>query len=79
MNATTASAPSSQSRAPYLARASSASRVRRSSWSPASIDEALAAPYASQLGAGPAAVGAIFGAYALGTAVGMLLVAHTWL
>jgi MFS family permease len=38
--------------------------------------EALAAPYAAGVGAGPAAVGAIFGAYAAGTAVGMLLVAR---
>ncbi|GGU13617.1 MFS transporter [Lentzea flava] len=40
------------------------------------VGEALAAPYAAQLGAGPAGVGAIFGAYAAGAAVGMLLVAR---
>jgi MFS family permease len=38
--------------------------------------EALAVPYAAQLGAGPAGVGSIFGAYAAGAAVGMLLVAR---
>ncbi|MET8758327.1 MFS transporter [Lentzea sp. NPDC004782] len=36
------------------------------------VGEALAAPYAAQLGAGPAAVGMIFAAYAAGTAAGML-------
>ncbi|GAB2837889.1 MFS transporter [Lentzea nigeriaca] len=40
------------------------------------VGEALAAPYAAQLGAGPAGVGAIFGAYAAGAAAGMLLVAR---
>ncbi|WP_434444706.1 MFS transporter [Lentzea sp. E54] len=40
------------------------------------VGEALAVPYASQLGAGPAGVGLIFGAYALGAAVGMLLIAR---
>ncbi|WP_312877915.1 MFS transporter [Lentzea indica] len=40
------------------------------------VGEALAAPYASQLGAGPAGVGLIFGAYAAGAAAGMLLVAR---
>ncbi|WP_260192111.1 MFS transporter [Actinophytocola gossypii] len=38
--------------------------------------EALAAPYAAELGAGPAAVGLLFGAFAAGTAVGMLVVAR---
>ncbi|RDI32065.1 MFS transporter [Lentzea flaviverrucosa] len=38
--------------------------------------EALAAPYSAQIGAGPAGVGAIFGAYAAGAAAGMLLVAR---
>ncbi|MCG8927187.1 MFS transporter [Lentzea sp. CC55] len=38
--------------------------------------EALAAPYSAQLGAGPAGVGLIFGAYAAGAAIGMLLVAR---
>ncbi|RAS69952.1 putative MFS family arabinose efflux permease [Lentzea atacamensis] len=40
------------------------------------VGEALAAPYAAQLGAGPAGVGSIFGAYAAGAAAGMLLVAR---
>ncbi|SER02888.1 Predicted arabinose efflux permease, MFS family [Lentzea xinjiangensis] len=40
------------------------------------VGEALAAPYAAQLGAGPAAVGSIFGAYAAGAAAGMLLLAR---
>ncbi|SMC83215.1 MFS transporter [Lentzea albidocapillata] len=38
--------------------------------------EALAAPYSAQLGAGPAGVGLIFGAYAAGAAAGMLLIAR---
>lgn len=38
--------------------------------------EALAAPLAAQLGAGPAAVGAIFGVVSAGTAVGMVLLAR---
>ncbi|MGW4211001.1 MFS transporter [Lentzea sp. NPDC004789] len=40
------------------------------------VGEALAVPYAARLGAGPAAVGAIFAAYAAGAAAGMLLVAR---
>lgn len=40
------------------------------------VGEALAVPYAAQLGAGPAGVGSIFAAYAAGAAAGMLLVAH---
>lgn len=40
------------------------------------VGEALAVPYAAQLGAGPAGVGSIFGAYAAGAAAGMLLVAR---
>jgi MFS family permease len=40
------------------------------------VGEALAVPYAAQLGAGPAAVGAIFAAYAAGTTLGLLLVAR---
>ncbi|MFD4668263.1 MFS transporter [Lentzea sp. NPDC058450] len=40
------------------------------------VGEALAVPYAAQLGAGPAGVGMIFGAYAAGAAAGMLVVAH---
>ncbi|MFI6102230.1 MFS transporter [Lentzea sp. NPDC051213] len=38
--------------------------------------EALAAPLAARLGAGPAAVGAIFGVFAAGTTVGMVLLAR---
>ena len=38
--------------------------------------EALAAPLASRLGAGPAAVGAIFGVVAAGTAAGMIVLAR---
>ncbi|MCP2244399.1 MFS transporter [Lentzea aerocolonigenes] len=38
--------------------------------------EALAAPLAARLGAGPAAVGAIFGVVSAGTAVGMLVLAR---
>ncbi|MFJ5991667.1 MFS transporter [Lentzea sp. NPDC092896] len=38
--------------------------------------EALAAPLASQLGAGPAAVGAIFGVVSAGTALGMVVLAR---
>ncbi|WP_394619289.1 MFS transporter [Lentzea sp. JNUCC 0626] len=40
------------------------------------VGEALAVPYAAHLGAGPAGVGMIFGAYAAGAAAGMLVVAH---
>ncbi|GGM77313.1 MFS transporter [Lentzea pudingi] len=40
------------------------------------VGEALAVPYAASLGAGPAAVGLLFGAYAAGAAAGMLVVAH---
>ncbi|MFD9697789.1 MFS transporter [Lentzea sp. NPDC059081] len=40
------------------------------------VGEALAAPYAAGLGAGPAGVGMIFGAYAAGAAAGMLLLAR---
>ncbi|GLZ28362.1 MFS transporter [Lentzea sp. NBRC 105346] len=38
--------------------------------------EALAAPYAVELGAGPIAVGLMFAAYAAGTATGMLVLAR---
>ncbi|WP_307869040.1 MFS transporter, partial [Umezawaea beigongshangensis] len=38
--------------------------------------EALAAPYSAALGAGPVAVGLLFSACALGTAIGMVLVAR---
>ncbi|HEX7308581.1 MFS transporter, partial [Lentzea sp.] len=40
------------------------------------VGEALAAPYAAGVGAGPAGVGMIFGAYAAGAAAGMLVVAR---
>jgi MFS family permease len=40
------------------------------------VGEALAAPYAAQLGAGPAAVGAIFGAYAVGATAGIVVLAR---
>ncbi len=40
------------------------------------VGEALAAPYAARLGAGPAGVGLIFAAYAAGAAAGMLLLAR---
>jgi predicted MFS family arabinose efflux permease len=40
------------------------------------VGEALAVPYAASLGAGPAGVGLLFGAYAAGAAAGMLVVAH---
>ncbi|WP_158103031.1 MFS transporter, partial [Lentzea kentuckyensis] len=40
------------------------------------VGEALAVPYAAQLGAGAAGVGLIFAAYAAGAAGGMLLVAR---
>ncbi|MDT7789088.1 MAG: hypothetical protein QOF58_7507 [Pseudonocardiales bacterium] len=40
------------------------------------VGEALAVPFAAQLGAGPAAVGAIFGSYAVGAALGMVVLAR---
>ncbi|KJK41953.1 hypothetical protein UK23_39465 [Lentzea aerocolonigenes] len=40
------------------------------------VGEALAVPFAAQLGAGPAVVGAIFGSYAVGAAAGMVVLAR---